>query len=131
MEHTNKLLENLKILKNVYNADINRAMSMFLYPADEVAAQKRLDGYEIFDKIMLYDESLVFDVHGSEIQKWEEYVAADITHLKNIGQLSRFMDNLKPLGVEKLEYNPDEVNRISAKQINNYYYWLVNHYARQ
>jgi len=116
---------------NVYNADINRAMSMFLYPADEVAAQKRLDGYEIFDKIMLYDESLVFDVHGSEIQKWEEYVAADITHLKNIGQLSRFMDNLKPLGVEKLEYNPDEVNRISAKQINNYYYWLVNHYARQ
>ena len=80
---------------------------------------------------MLYDESLVFDVHGSEIQKWEEYVFADITHLKNIGRLSQFMDNLKPLGIEKLEYNQQEINRISAKQINNYYYWLVNHCARQ
>ena len=116
---------------NPYNADINRAMSMFLYPADEAAAQKRLDGYEVFDKVMLYDESLVFSVHGSEIQKWEEYVAADIGHLKNIGALPQFMADLKPLGVEKLEYDPQEINRISAKQINNYYYWLVNHYARQ
>ena len=116
---------------NVYNADINRAMSMFLYPADEAAAQKRLDGYEVFDKIMLYDESLVFSVHGSEIREWEEYVAADIGHLKNIGALPQFMADLKPLGTEKLEYNPQEINRISARQINNYYYWLVNHYAQQ
>ncbi len=115
---------------NLYNADINRAMSMFLYPADEVTAQKRLDGYEVFDKVMLYDESLVFDVHGSEVQKWEQYVAADVGHLKNIGQLDSFIETLKPLGVEKLEYNPEGMNKLSAKQINNYYYWLVQEYSK-
>lgn len=115
---------------NLYNADINRAMSMFLYPADEVTAQKRLDGYEVFDKVMLYNESLVFDVHGSEVQKWEQYVAADVGHLKNIGQLDSFIETLKPLGVEKLEYNPEGMNKLSAKQINNYYYWLVQEYSK-
>ncbi len=115
---------------NPYYTDINRAMSMFLYPADEEAARRRLEGYEVFDKVMLYDESLVFDVHGSEIRKWEEFVAADIGHLKNIGRLPQFMADLKPLGVEKLEYNPDEINSISARQINNYYYWLVQEYAK-
>lgn len=116
---------------NKYNDDIHRALSLFGYPADEASARKREEDYRVFDEIMLSDEKLVFDVHGSEIQKWEEYVFADITHLKNIGHLSRFMDNLKPLGIEKLEYNPQEINRISAKQINNYYYWLVNHYTQQ
>ena len=115
---------------NPYTADINRAMSMFLYPADEAAARKRLEGYEIYDKVMLYDESLVFDVHGSEVQKWEQYVAADIGHLRNIGALPQFMAELKPLGVEKLEYNPDGMNKLSAKQINNYYYWLVQEYSK-
>jgi len=115
---------------DVYKPDINRSMSMFLYPADEAAAQKRLDGYEVFDRIMLYDESLVFDVHGSEIRQWEEYVKADINHLKNIGQLSQFLANLKPLDIAKLEYNPDGENKISARQINNYYYWLVEEYSK-
>lgn len=113
-----------------YKPDINRAMSMFLYPADEEAAKKRLAGYEVFDKVMLYDESLVFDVHGSEIQKWEEYVSADIGHLRNIGALSQFIEDLNPLGVEKLLYNPETTNKISARQINNYYYWLVQEYAK-
>ena len=31
---------------------------------------------------------------------------------------------------EKLEYNPDSTNRISAKQINNYYYWLVEEFSK-
>lgn len=115
---------------NHYTPDINRAMSMFVYPADERAAKQRLEGYRVFDKVMLYDESLVFDVGGDEIRKWEEYVAADINHLKNIGALSGFMENLKPLGVEKLEYNPNGINKITARQINNYYYWLVNEYSK-
>ena len=115
---------------NSYNADINRAMSMFLYPADEEAARKRLEGYEIYDKVMLYDESLVFDVHGSEVQKWEQYVAADIGHLRNIGALQQFLADMKPLGIEKLEYNPEGMNALSAKQINNYYYWLVQEYSK-
>ena len=92
--------------------------------------RKRLAGYEVFDKVKLYDESLVFDVHGSEIQKWEEYVAADIGHLRNIGALSQFIEDLNPLGVEKLLYNPETTNKISARQINNYYYWLVQEYAK-
>lgn len=115
---------------NPYKADINRAMSMFLYPADEEAARRRLESYEVFDKVMLYDESLVFDVHGEEIRNWEQYVQNDVNHLRNIGQLNQFMADLKPLGVEKLEYNTDDINSISAKQINNYYYWLVNEYAK-
>ena len=79
---------------------------------------------------MLYDESLVFDVHGSEIREWEKFVSADINHLRNIGALPQFLADLKPLGVEKLEYNPDGTNRISAKQINNYYYWLVEEFSK-
>ena len=115
---------------NPYSADINRAMSMFLYPANETVAKEREERYRVYDKIMLYDESLVFDVHGSEIRKWEEFVSADINHLRNIGALPQFLADLKPLGVEKLEYNPDGTNRISAKQINNYYYWLVEEFSK-
>ena len=115
---------------NPYNADINRAMSMFLYPANEAMAKAREERYRVYDKIMLYDESLVFDVHGSEIRKWEEFVSADINHLRNIGALPQFLADLKPLGVEKLEYNPESINKISAKQINNYYYWLVEEFSK-
>ncbi len=116
---------------NPYTADINRGMCLCQYPADDAAAKQREENYRVYDKIMLYDENLVFSVHGSEIRKWEEYVQNDINHLRNIGRLDSFMANLKPLGVEKLEYNPREINHISARQINNYYYWLVNHYAAQ
>lgn len=115
---------------NPYSADINRAMSMFLYPANETVAKEREERYRVYDKIMLYDESLVFDVHGSEIREWEEFVSADINHLRNIGALPQFLADLKPLGVEKLEYNPDGTNRISAKQINNYYYWMVEEFSK-
>ena len=115
---------------NPYSADINRAMSMFLYPANETVAKQREERYRVYDKIMLYDESLVFDVHGSEIREWEEFVSADINHLRNIGALPQFLADLKPLGVENLEYNPDGTNRISAKQINNYYYWLVEEFSK-
>ena len=115
---------------NKHNDDIHRALSLFGYPADTSAAQKREEAYRIFDKIMLYDESLVFDVHGSEIRKWEEFVSADINHLRNIGALPQFLADLKPLGVEKLEYNPESINKISAKQINNYYYWLVEEFSK-
>lgn len=115
---------------NKHNDDIHRALSLFGYPADTSAAQKREEAYRIFDKIMLYDESLVFDVHGSEIREWEEFVSADINHLRNISALPQFLADLKPLGVEKLEYNPDGTNRISAKQINNYYYWLVEEFSK-
>ena len=115
---------------NKHHDDIHRALSLFGYPADTSAAQKREEAYRIFDKIMLYDESLVFDVHGSEIREWEEFVSADINHLRNIGALPQFLADLKQLGVEKLEYNPDGTNRISAKQINNYYYWLVEEFSK-
>ena len=115
---------------NPYNADINRAMALFGYPADKEAAKRREEIYREFDRTMLYDEKLVFNVHGSEVQKWEQYVAADIGHLRNIGSLRQFLADLKPLGVEKLEYNPEGVNTLSAKQINNYYYWLVQEYSK-
>jgi len=115
---------------NSYNADINRGMCLCQYPVDETAARKREEAYRIFDKTMLYDESLVFDVEGSEIRKWEEYVQADINHLRNIGKLDEFISSLRPLGVEKLEYNADTANKISARQINNYYYWLVEEYSK-
>lgn len=115
---------------NLYNCDIKRALALFGYPADKEAARKREEIYREFDRTMLYDESLVFDVHGSEVQKWEQYVAADVGHLKNIGQLDSFIETLKPLGVEKLEYNPEGMNKLSAKQINNYYYWLVQEYSK-
>lgn len=115
---------------NIHYDDIHRTLSLFGYPADAAAAQKREEAYRIFDKIMLYDESLVFDVHGSEIRKWEEFVSADINHLRNIGALPQFLADLKPLGVEKLEYNPESINKISAKQINNYYYWLVEEFSK-
>ena len=110
--------------------DIHRALSLFGYPADESAAQKREEAYRVFDRIMLYDESLVFDVHGNEIRRWEEYVQADINHLKNLGQLPQFLAGLKPLDTVKLEYNPDGENKVSARQINNYYYWLVEEYSK-
>ena len=115
---------------NKHHDDIHRALSLFGYPADTSAAKKREDTYRIFDKIMLYDESLVFDVSGNEIKKWEEFVSADMNHLRNIGALPQFLADLKPLGVEKLEYDPDSTNRISAKQINNYYYWLVEEFSK-
>lgn len=115
---------------NPYSPDINRSLALFGYPADKEAAKRREEIYREFDRTMLYDESLVFDVHGSEVQRWEQYVAADIGHLRNIGQLAQFMADLKPLGVEKLEYNPEGINKLSARQINNYYYWLVQEFSK-
>lgn len=114
---------------NRYTPDIPRAMSLFGYPADEAAARKREEEYRVYDKIMLYDENMVFTVHGSEIAKWEEYVQADIGHLKNTGALKQFIKGLKPLGEAQLVYNPDGENTITAGQINSYYYWLVKKYA--
>lgn len=114
---------------NRYTPDIPRAMSLFGYPANEAAAKKREEEYRIFDRIMLYDDNMVFTVHGSEIAKWEEYVQADIGHLKNIGALKQFMKDLKPLGEKMLEYNPDGENTVTAGQINSYYYRLVKKYA--
>ncbi|MBR5521009.1 MAG: glycosyltransferase [Oscillospiraceae bacterium] len=112
-----------------YAPDINRAMSLFGYPADRAAAKRREEEYRVYDKIMLYDENMVFTVHGSEIAKWEEYVQADIGHLKNIGALKQFMKELKPLGSAPLEYNTDGENTLTAGQINSYYYYLVQKYA--
>jgi len=114
---------------NRYTPDIPRAMSLFGYPADEAAARKREEEYRVYDKIMLYDENMVFTVHGSEIARWEEYVQADIGHLKNIGALKQFVKGLKPLGEAELIYNPDGENTITAGQINSYYYWLVKKYS--
>ncbi|MBQ8604021.1 MAG: glycosyltransferase [Oscillospiraceae bacterium] len=114
---------------NRYTPDISRAMSLFGYPADEAAAKKREKEYRVYDRIMLYDENMVFTVHGSEISKWEEYVQADIGHLKNIGALKQFMADLKPLGEAELTYNPDGENTVTAGQINSYYYYLVKKYA--
>lgn len=114
---------------SLYTPDIPRAMSLFGYPANEAAARKREEEYRVYDRIMLYDENMVFTVHGSEIAKWEEYVRADIGHLKNIGALKQFLKDLKPLGEAKLEYNPDGENTLTAGQINSYYYWLVKNTA--
>lgn len=112
-------------------ADIEKATTICLYPADTAAAEKREAVYAVFDKEMLYDPCLVFTVQGSEIAQWEQVVQSDVEHLRNIGQLDAFVNNLKPLGEERLTYNPAGENTLTAKQINYYYYWLVRHYAEQ
>ncbi len=112
-------------------ADIEKAMTICLYPADTAAAEKREAAYAVYDKEMLYNENLIFHVQGSEIAQWEQFVQRDIQHLRNIGQLDAFVKNLKPLGEAVLEYNPAGENTVTAKQINHYYYWLVRHYAQQ
>lgn len=108
--------------------DIPRALSLCVYPADERQALRREEKYRIFDRQMLYDENLVFTVDEKEIQQWEEYVKADMRHLKNTGRLESFMQNLSPLGCRKLEYVPGK-NTVTAGQINSYYYYLVKLYA--
>lgn len=113
------------------HADIDKAMTACLYPADDAAAKKREEVYAVFDKQMLYDESLVFTVSGEEIARWETYVKNDVAHLRNLGRLDAFMAELKPLGEEKLAYDPAGSNTLTAKQINHYYYWLVKQYAAQ
>ena len=113
-----------------YKTDIPRALSLFGFPADKEVAKKREENYRVFDKIMLYDENLVFKVHGEEIKQCEEYVKADIEHIKAIDAVEEFKKGLRIFDIEKLEYNPEGENTVTAKQLNNYYYWLVEEYLK-
>ena len=110
--------------------DIPRALSLCIYPADEKQARRREARYRTYDRQMLYGKNLAFTVNSSEIHRWEEYVKADIRHLKNTGRLESFMQNLSPLGCRKLEYTPGK-NTLTAGQINSYYYYLVKLSAGQ
>lgn len=108
-----------------FAVDIRRTVSLCIFPADQSQEQQRTLRYQAFDKVMLSDPQLVFNVSGEEIQAWEKSVAGDIAHLRAIGQLDAFLQQLHPLGVQKLEYLADGMNTLTAWQINNYYYYLV------
>lgn len=115
---------------NRYSVDIPRALSLCNYPMDKLLCEKREEAYGKFDEIMLSDENLQFTVWGEEIKQWEKYVQNDINHLRNIGKLDDFLKNLKPLGKAKLIYHEDKENTLTALQINHYYYFLIEQYAK-
>ena len=115
---------------NAFMVDIPRAVSLCIFPAEEHLEQERNQRYAAFDKAMLYDPALQFTVDGAEIQQWEQQLQRDIAHLKNTGRLQDFLQTLNPLGIEKLTYSLNKSNCITARQINNYYYYLVKEYTK-
>lgn len=116
---------------NQHQPDICKAVSMFGYPYDKEAAKKREENYAVYDKIMLADPKLVFQVSGAQIKQWETFVYQDIKHLKNIGKLGQFLKDIKPLGTKNIEYELDKTYTLTAMEINNYYYYLIKKYGQE
>ncbi len=126
----------LKFLKvanraNKYEPDIKRALSLCVYPADETQAQNRMKNYEKFDKIMLSDESLVFDVDIEELIEFEKYVKADTLHLFNLGLLKKYVDEHKPISTKMPNINNNGKTTLTALQINAYRNNLFLNYASE
>ncbi len=112
-------------------ADLPRAVSMFGYPADPEKAAARLAAYEIFDEQMLADEALTFVCTAAEIESWRATVAADVAHLARVGGLDALRTDAAKHEALPLPEATEEPRTLSAKQINRYYWHLVNEYAKE
>lgn len=114
-----------------FGPDIPAAMSLVAEPADSRAARRRLADYRQYDKRMLFDPRLVFTLSGREIEQCEKYVRADFLHLKYNGLLDDFIAGLRPLGSRWMEYDKNGENKVSAAQLNSYYYRLIAGYLTE
>lgn len=68
-------------------ADIARATSLCLYPADPAEAARRAKEYAAFDEEMLGDPRLLYTVTAGQLRRWREQVHADREHLRRVGGL--------------------------------------------
>ena len=68
-------------------ADIARATSLCLYPADPAQAARRAAEYAAFDEAMLADPHLLYTVTAGQLRRWREQARADREHLRRVGGL--------------------------------------------
>lgn len=111
--------------------DIPRAVSMFGYPADPAAAQKRLDAYEVYDELMLADPDLCFACTPEMIAGWQATVKADIAHLRQHGLLQDFLRDAAKHPAAPLPTDGSKTCTLTAQQINRYYWYLAAQYAKE
>lgn len=68
-------------------ADIARATSLCLYPADPAEAARRAAEYAAFDEEMLADPRLLYTVTAGQLRRWRAQARADREHLSRVGGL--------------------------------------------
>jgi glycosyltransferase involved in cell wall biosynthesis len=76
---------------NPRKADIARATSVFVQPADAGEAARRLAGYRKSDAALFGDDSLRFEVTLADMRRYYDGMIADMLHLQKRGELKTFL----------------------------------------
>lgn len=88
-------------------ADLARATSLCLYPADPAEAARRAKAYAAFDEVMLGDETLVYTVTAGQLRRWRAQAAADRAHLARVGGLEAALADARAHTARAVPLPPD------------------------
>ncbi|MBQ8647412.1 MAG: hypothetical protein IJ484_04650, partial [Oscillospiraceae bacterium] len=104
--------------------DIPRTVSMFGYPSDPVAAQRRLEAYEVYDRIMLADPDLFYTLTPEKVTMLIRQCKQDLAHLNIVGGLEELLNTRS----EEDAWVPEDMSQpmqLTAKQLNGLYHALL------
>lgn len=111
--------------------DITRTLSLFGVPAGRQKAQQRLKEYEVYDRQMLADEGLHYTLSKQKFAQLHNQLFRDIAHLFTLGRLKEICDGARQQEVWYLPQNETWPLCITAKQLNGYYYGVMQCAAHQ
>ena len=72
--------------------DIPRATSVFLQPASQREADRRMAAYRAYDDALFDDPDIRFDVTLADMRRFYDSMLADIRHVRQLGQLEEFLE---------------------------------------
>ena len=77
---------------NPTGIDVPRATSIFLQPASQQEADRRLNAYRVFDDALFSDPDIRFTVSLADMRRFYDGMLSDIAHVKQLGQLDEFLE---------------------------------------
>ncbi|GEM_PF-1420268 len=112
------------------------ALSLCLYPADPGKAAERTAAYEVFDEQMLSDSELVYTCTAAQLRHYATVAQADFDHLKAMGllntlQTENHLCQSLPFDLTKDETEEDTVYRVTAQQLNRWYWLLAKEFQER
>ncbi|MDL2219284.1 glycosyltransferase [Ruminococcaceae bacterium OttesenSCG-928-O06] len=86
---------------NPTGVDTKRITTVFVQPADEAEARRRMQQYMQADETFFGDESIRFDVSLGDMRRFYDGVIADMRHVQALGKLDDFLDAQARRGEER------------------------------
>ncbi len=111
--------------------DIARTLSLFGIPADEKQAEERLAAYAVYDRLMLADETLNYMLTQQQFFALHSQLLRDIAHLAVLGHLEEECVAAAGKDVWHLPKNVAWPLCVTAKQLNGYYYGVLQEAGRR